>query len=264
MRLGAGGRRLAEGESSPGWRPGSAMRCSAALAGIFFIIGCAPMGLRKDLSLREYVNLRDDSYSWDVLESKQGEGFQRYLLSLVSQTWRSEAEVDRTLWTHRLEVVGEFEIVVEGELAPGGVGHVTRVADRGLDEPAGAARRVDAQLAVVEHVLHRGHHLLLRHLAAHVARQLEDHPWPGNVRELRNVVERAVYRWDSWNDPIGHVQFDPFDSPWKPFEPATRRTGREGQGAPPQPAATTPGPDLDSVDDLRAEVDALRGKGEGA
>ena len=105
MRLGAGGRRLAEGESSPGWRPGSAMRCSAALAGIFFIIGCAPMGLRKDLSLREYVNLRDDSYSWDVLESKQGEGFQRYLLSLVSQTWRSEAEVDRTLWTHRLEVV---------------------------------------------------------------------------------------------------------------------------------------------------------------
>ena len=105
MRLGAGARRGAEGENSPGWRPRVTVRLFAVLAGILFLIGCAPIGLRKELSLREYVNLRDDSYSWEVLESKQGEGFQRYVLRLVSQTWRSEAEVDRTLWTHRLEVV---------------------------------------------------------------------------------------------------------------------------------------------------------------
>ena len=37
-------------------------------------------------------------------------------------------------------------------------------------------------------------------------RALEDHPWPGNVRELRNVVERAVYRWDDWDRPVGHIQ----------------------------------------------------------
>ena len=105
MRLGTGARRLAEGGNSPGWRPRFTVRLFAVLAGILVLIGCAPIGLRKELSLREYVNLRDDSYSWEVLESKQGEGFQRYLLRLVSQTWRSEAEVDRTLWTHRLEVV---------------------------------------------------------------------------------------------------------------------------------------------------------------
>ena len=105
MRLGAGARRLAEGGNSPDWRPRFTVRLFAVLGGILFLIGCAPIGLRKELSLREYVNLRDDSYSWEVLESKQGEGFQRYLLRLVSQTWRSEAEVDRTLWTHRLEVV---------------------------------------------------------------------------------------------------------------------------------------------------------------
>jgi psp operon transcriptional activator len=40
--------------------------------------------------------------------------------------------------------------------------------------------------------------------------------WPGNVRELRNVIERAVYRWDDPDRPIDAVQFDPFESPWRP------------------------------------------------
>lgn len=89
--------------------------------------------------------------------------------------------------------------------------------------------------------------------ADHVARQLEEHSWPGNVRELRNVVERATYRWDSWQEPIGHVQFDPFESPWKPFSPATRKTAEPATLA---ASARSTGPDLDSIDDLRSEVDA--------
>jgi psp operon transcriptional activator len=40
--------------------------------------------------------------------------------------------------------------------------------------------------------------------------------WPGNVRELRNVVERAVYRWQDDVSPIDEIQFDPFESPWIP------------------------------------------------
>jgi len=40
--------------------------------------------------------------------------------------------------------------------------------------------------------------------------------WPGNVRELRNVVERAVYRWADPDAPVGALQLDPFDSPWRP------------------------------------------------
>ena len=43
---------------------------------------------------------------------------------------------------------------------------------------------------------------------------LEHYEWPGNVRELRNVVERAVYRWDLPDEPIASIQFDPFASPW--------------------------------------------------
>lgn len=88
--------------------------------------------------------------------------------------------------------------------------------------------------------------------APHVRRQMEDHPWPGNVRELRNVVERAVYRWDNWEDQIGHVQFDPFESPWKPAAPVAAvpqpENGARADAAPPA--------DFEQVADLRGAVDA--------
>jgi len=45
-------------------------------------------------------------------------------------------------------------------------------------------------------------------------RELERYSWPGNVRELRNVIERAVYRWDDPEAPVSAIQFDPFASPW--------------------------------------------------
>ncbi len=46
--------------------------------------------------------------------------------------------------------------------------------------------------------------------------KLQAYDWPGNVRELRNVVERAVYRWAGLEGPIEDIQFDPFESPWRP------------------------------------------------
>jgi psp operon transcriptional activator len=47
--------------------------------------------------------------------------------------------------------------------------------------------------------------------------RLKSYPWPGNVRELRNVIERAVYRWAGLEGPIEDIQFDPFESPWRPL-----------------------------------------------
>ena len=84
--------------------------------------------------------------------------------------------------------------------------------------------------------------------------RLEEHQWPGNVRELRNVVERAVYRWDDWDEPVGHIVFDPFDSPWKPEAMAHSPT-REGADAA-APALPAPSMVLDQVSDLRQAVDA--------
>jgi psp operon transcriptional activator len=45
--------------------------------------------------------------------------------------------------------------------------------------------------------------------------QLTQHRWPGNVRELRNVVERAVYRWEQ-GGAIDRIEIDPFASPFRP------------------------------------------------
>ena len=67
-------------------------------------------------------------------------------------------------------------------------------------------------------------------------RALEDHQWPGNVRELRNVIERAVYRWDDWDEPVGHIVFDPFDSPWKPVAAPRAASGRHRRALSPRSA----------------------------
>ena len=89
--------------------------------------------------------------------------------------------------------------------------------------------------------------------AEHIEKALEEHPWPGNVRELRNVVERAVYRWDYWQEPIGEVVLDPFDSPWKPAPAVSAAVAETRSSAPAQPQPVSPG--LDKVTDLRAAIE---------
>ncbi|EQB02366.1 phage shock protein operon transcriptional activator [Sphingobium baderi] len=82
--------------------------------------------------------------------------------------------------------------------------------------------------------------------------ELEAHGWPGNVRELRNVVERAVYRWDDPARPVSSITFDPFASPWKPqplMPPPAARSDT-------QPAPSVPAPGFEAVTDLKAAVEA--------
>jgi psp operon transcriptional activator len=59
------------------------------------------------------------------------------------------------------------------------------------------------------------------------------------VRELRNVVERAVYRWDDPTLPVSNIVFDPFQSPWRP-EPARAHVEAADASAqaPPAPPAS--------------------------
>ena len=87
--------------------------------------------------------------------------------------------------------------------------------------------------------------------------EMERYRWPGNVRELRNVVERAVYRWEDPERPVDAIQFDPFHSPWAPtgtpaatpdHEPAEATAEVDGESAAPQPPIAT--------DDFRASVDS--------
>jgi psp operon transcriptional activator len=81
---------------------------------------------------------------------------------------------------------------------------------------------------------------------------LKAHSWPGNVRELRNVVERAVYRWNYPDFPIDAIEFDPFDSPWMPHsdEPSPEQ-------AKPVTAIASPLPDRPLPDDYKLAVSAF-------
>jgi psp operon transcriptional activator len=87
------------------------------------------------------------------------------------------------------------------------------------------------------------------------AEQLETHEWPGNVRELRNVVERAVYRWDETDKPVDDIQFDPFASPWRmaPLRPVQGGVAEAAAPSRPAPASV---PSSDECDDLRAACHA--------
>jgi psp operon transcriptional activator len=80
--------------------------------------------------------------------------------------------------------------------------------------------------------------------APRVMEALEAHDWPGNVRELKNAVERAVYRWGEADRPVGALDLDPFDSPWRPRGAFATRPGTP---VPAPPAAPTPsaGPPAD-------------------
>ncbi|SNS83015.1 psp operon transcriptional activator [Sphingomonas laterariae] len=85
------------------------------------------------------------------------------------------------------------------------------------------------------------------------------HDWPGNVRELRNVVERAVYRWDDPDRPVDAIQFDPFDSPWQPKGSAAKRQAEAAVPhvmVAPAPAAASSATIALDCDDFRAACDA--------
>ncbi|WP_376695263.1 phage shock protein operon transcriptional activator [Wenzhouxiangella sp. EGI_FJ10305] len=84
-------------------------------------------------------------------------------------------------------------------------------------------RREDI-LPLAEHFAMRMSRELGRELFAGFSRPVLEamlvHPWPGNVRELKNVVERAVYRLGDPEQPVETIEFDPFNSPWRPSRSA--------------------------------------------
>lgn len=87
--------------------------------------------------------------------------------------------------------------------------------------------------------------------------ELEAYHWPGNVRELRNVVERAVYRWEDPERVIDAIQFDPFHSPWAPSATAPAHHDPQTEPESPSEAAaevpSTAAPPV-STSDFRAAV----------
>jgi psp operon transcriptional activator len=87
-------------------------------------------------------------------------------------------------------------------------------------------------------------------------RAMENYNWPGNVRELRNVVERAVYRWNDPSQPVDYVQFDPFESPWtaRTSSSAVVRESESGGGLEDGTAAERHSTDFSGISEAQIKV----------
>jgi PhoPQ-activated pathogenicity-related protein len=82
----------------------SLLLCAAAL---FIAIATAST---QETALDRYIKKPDPSYEWKLIGTIAGQGYQGYVLELTSQTWRTQAEVDRPVWKHWLTIVKPDQI----------------------------------------------------------------------------------------------------------------------------------------------------------
>lgn len=62
-------------------------------------------GLVFGSALDDYVKKPDASYTYSVVSTIESKGYTAYVLDMTSQSWRSEKEVDRTLWKHWVTII---------------------------------------------------------------------------------------------------------------------------------------------------------------
>ncbi len=60
--------------------------------------------------LEHYVHAPDATYEWELIRTTEGEGFKYHLLRMVSGTWLTKDDVNRTEWWHWMRVVVPDEI----------------------------------------------------------------------------------------------------------------------------------------------------------
>jgi PhoPQ-activated pathogenicity-related protein len=82
-------------------------RAIAALLLAFAVSAPAPVaGKRPALTaLDRYVKTPDPAYKFSVVSSQKADGYVVDLIEMTSQSWLTEKEIDRPLWTHWLTVI---------------------------------------------------------------------------------------------------------------------------------------------------------------
>ena len=56
--------------------------------------------LPQRTALDDYINKPDDSYQWKIVSETATDGMKLVVVDMISQTWRTPDEVDRTKWQH--------------------------------------------------------------------------------------------------------------------------------------------------------------------
>jgi PhoPQ-activated pathogenicity-related protein len=85
--------------------PFRALTLSAGLLCVAALALSAGTAATQETALDRYIKKPDSSYGWKLVKTLAGEGCRAYVLELTSQTWRTEAEVDRPVWKHWLTIV---------------------------------------------------------------------------------------------------------------------------------------------------------------
>ncbi len=62
----------------------------------------AAQSLPATTALDDYVSRPDPSYRWKIISERTDNGIKTVVIDMVSQKWRTEKDVDRTLWQHWL------------------------------------------------------------------------------------------------------------------------------------------------------------------
>ncbi|MBI5760316.1 MAG: PhoPQ-activated pathogenicity-related family protein [Planctomycetales bacterium] len=67
---------------------------------------CAPAGLKaEETALDRYVRQPDPTFSWKIVRTLTGNGVTQFIVDMKSQTWRTEKDVNRTVWQHWVSIV---------------------------------------------------------------------------------------------------------------------------------------------------------------
>jgi PhoPQ-activated pathogenicity-related protein len=104
----------------------------------------APRSGSPQTALDRYVAKPDPAYSYRLVRTTKVPGATQYLLSLVSQEWRTSADLDRTKWEHWLTIIQPDEVRTSTGLLLIAGGSIT-------SSPPGGTDPLLTQLAVETH-----------------------------------------------------------------------------------------------------------------
>ncbi len=74
------------------------------LAALAVLLVAARSLAEDETALDRYVAAPDPAFAWKLVDTVPGTGYTTYILQLTSQSWRSEADVDRPVWKHWLSI----------------------------------------------------------------------------------------------------------------------------------------------------------------
>ena len=104
-------------------------------------------------ALDRYVAKPDDAYEYELVNTYEGKGSSGYVFDMTSQRWRSEDEIDRTLWQHWVTVAVPDKVASSTALLLIGSGSNASQAPKGGDANLhGIAHATNAVVARINQI----------------------------------------------------------------------------------------------------------------